>query len=342
MAPKDRSVWWVWISALCAGSVARAAEQGQSPQDTGERRRLGGTTSYFTWTAERTDRNATWVTTNTATSTGGGPTTPNATVLIPVKDTTGHKTRQLSEPVIAIYFEEGTCNIMLTCTTREGGGDVKYSWQQPGKSHVLSKEPVLHITQKPDDDFLNYTCTICRGESQNSSTVSLSEHCHGASASSSIKYWVPPAFMVIALITLYFTYRKTTERASRSRAGSIDQSSDSDSKDNQAVHGAAHVIPHPEAWNQTHVETLQAKETLSTEENEQALSDPEPSPSQIDQNAAADSAAPPSDPRMSDPVRASWPLSATPAHGETTEALVTFEESSVRQSQPAPNLPFVP
>ncbi|KAH1179707.1 hypothetical protein KIL84_005757 [Mauremys mutica] len=207
-------------------AIVRAAEQGQSPQDTGERRRLGGTTSYFTWTAERTDRNATWVTTNTATSTGGGPTTPNATVLIPVKDTTGHKTTgQLSEPVIAIYFEEGTCNIMLTCTTREGGGDVKYSWQQPGKSHVLSKEPVLHITQKPDDDFLNYTCTICRGESQNSSTVSLSEHCHGASASSSIKYWVPPAFMVIALITLYFTYRKTTERASRSRAGSIDQSS---------------------------------------------------------------------------------------------------------------------
>ncbi|KAM9114514.1 uncharacterized protein ACDP82_019197 [Pangshura tecta] len=194
MEPKDRSVWWVWISVLCAGSVARAAEQGQLSKDTGERGRLGGTASYFTWTAERTDRNATWLTTNPAISTGGGPTTPNATVLVPVKDTAGHKTR--------------------------------------------------------------------------------------ASASSLIKYWVPLAFMVIALITLYFTYRKTTERASRSRAGSIDQSSDSDSKDNQAVPGAAHVIPHPEAWNQTRAETLQAKETLSTEENEQALCDPEPSPSQ--------------------------------------------------------------
>ncbi|XP_029768321.1 SLAM family member 5-like [Terrapene carolina triunguis] len=88
-----------------------------------------------------------------------------------------------------------------------------------------------------------------------------------ASTSSSIKYWVPPVFMVIALITLYFTYRKTTER-------------DSDSQDNQAVHSAAYVIPHPEAWNQTHAETLQAKETLTTEENEAALSDPDPSPSQ--------------------------------------------------------------
>ncbi|XP_030398354.1 uncharacterized protein LOC115639552 isoform X2 [Gopherus evgoodei] len=209
MGPKDRSVWWVWISVLCAGTVARAAEQGQLSKDMGERGPLGGTASYLTWTAERTDRNATWVTTNTATSTEGGPTTPNATVLLPGKDTTRRKT--------------------------------------------------------------------------------------SASVSSSIKFWVPPAFMVIALITLYFTYRKTTERESRSRAGSIDQSSDSDSKDNQVVHGAAHVIPHQE----------------------------------IDQNAAADSAAPHSDPRMSDPVRASWPLSATSSHGETTEALVTFEESSV-------------
>ncbi|XP_030398353.1 uncharacterized protein LOC115639552 isoform X1 [Gopherus evgoodei] len=243
MGPKDRSVWWVWISVLCAGTVARAAEQGQLSKDMGERGPLGGTASYLTWTAERTDRNATWVTTNTATSTEGGPTTPNATVLLPGKDTTRRKT--------------------------------------------------------------------------------------SASVSSSIKFWVPPAFMVIALITLYFTYRKTTERESRSRAGSIDQSSDSDSKDNQVVHGAAHVIPHQEAWNQTHAEMLQAKETLSTEKDKQALSDPDPSPSQIDQNAAADSAAPHSDPRMSDPVRASWPLSATSSHGETTEALVTFEESSV-------------
>ncbi|XP_074927145.1 uncharacterized protein LOC116831780 isoform X2 [Chelonoidis abingdonii] len=190
MAPKDRSVWWVWISVLCAGTVARAAEQGQLSKDTGERGRLGETANYLTWTAERTDRNATWVTTNTATSAGGGPTTPNATVLIPGKDTTGRKT--------------------------------------------------------------------------------------STSASSSIKYWVPPAFLVIALITLYFTYRKTTERESRSRAGSIDQSSDSDSKDNQEVHGAAHVIPHPEAWNQTHAEML----NLSTKKDEQALSDPDPSRSQ--------------------------------------------------------------
>nr|XP_042701913.1 uncharacterized protein LOC122172830 isoform X2 [Chrysemys picta bellii] len=173
MVPKDRSVWWVWISVLCAGTVARAAEQGQSPKDPGQSGPVGGTASYFTWTAERTDRNATWGTTNTTTSTGG-PTTPNTTVLIPVQDTPGHKTK------------------------------------------------------------------------------------------------------------------------SRSRAGSIDESSDSDSQDNQAVHSAAHVIPHPEAWNRTHAETLQAKETLTTEENEAALSDPDPSPSQIEQNTAADSAAPPS------------------------------------------------
>ncbi|XP_030398356.1 uncharacterized protein LOC115639552 isoform X4 [Gopherus evgoodei] len=178
MGPKDRSVWWVWISVLCAGTVARAAEQGQLSKDMGERGPLGGTASYLTWTAERTDRNATWVTTNTATSTEGGPTTPNATVLLPGKDTTRRKTKQLSKPVIAIHFGEGICNITLTCTMREGGEDIKYSWQQPGKSHVLSKEPVLHITQKPADGFLNYTCTICRGESKNSSTVSLSEHCH--------------------------------------------------------------------------------------------------------------------------------------------------------------------
>ncbi|EMP31356.1 T-lymphocyte surface antigen Ly-9 [Chelonia mydas] len=214
MAPKERSVWWVWISVLCAGTVARAAEQGQSSKDTGQSGHLGGTASYFTWTAERTDRNATWITTNTATSAEGGPTTPNTTVLIPVKDTTGRKiTGQLSKPEIAIHSVKGICNVTLTCTMREGGGDITYVWHQPGKSHVLSTEPILRITQKPADGFLNYTCTIHNTESKSSSMVSLSKHCNGASASSLIKYWVPLVFMVIALITLYFTYRKTTERA---------------------------------------------------------------------------------------------------------------------------------
>ncbi|CAM4694936.1 unnamed protein product [Caretta caretta] len=273
MAPKERSVWWVWISVLCAGTVARAAEQRQSSKDTGQIGHLGGTASYFTWTAERTDRNATWIATNTATSAEGGPTTPNTTVLIPVKDTTGHKTTgQLSKPEIAIHSVEGICNVTLTCTMREGGGDITYVWHQPGKSHVLSTEPILRITQKPPDGFLNYTCTIHNTESKSSSMVSLSKHCDGASASSLIKYWVPLVFMVIALITLYFTYRKTTERDSRSRAGSSSQSSDSDSQDNQAVHSAAHVNPHPEAWNRT------GEETPTTKKNEEALADPDPSP----------------------------------------------------------------
>ncbi|KAG6930127.1 CD84 molecule [Chelydra serpentina] len=305
MVPKERSMWWVWISVLCAGTVARAAEQGQSSKDTGQNGDLGGTASYFTWTAERPDRNATWVATDTATSTEGGPTTPNTTVLIPVNATTGLKTRQLSKPAIAIHSGEGICNVTLTCTTREGGGDVAYSWHQPGKSHVLSTEPILRITQKPANGFLNYTCTVHSAGSKNASMVSLSEHCHGQGAStySSIKYWVPPAFMVLALITLYVTYRKTTERESRSRAGSIVESSDSDSQDSQAVHSAAHVIPHPEAWNRTDEETLQTKETLTPEKNEEALSDPDPSPQP--EPAAADSAAPPGYLRTSDPGRAS-------------------------------------
>ncbi|XP_077697165.1 SLAM family member 5-like isoform X4 [Eretmochelys imbricata] len=179
---------------------------------------------------------------------------------------------QLSKPEIAIHSVEGICNVTLTCTMREGGRDITYVWHQPGKSHVLSTEPILRITQKPPDGFLNYTCTIHNTESKSSSMVSLSKHCDGASASSLIKYWVPPVFMVIALITLYFTYRKTTERDSRSRAGSSSQSSDSDSQDNQEVHSAAHVNPHPEAWNQT------GEETLTTKKNEEALADPDPSP----------------------------------------------------------------
>ncbi|XP_048684277.1 uncharacterized protein LOC125625805 isoform X3 [Caretta caretta] len=239
MAPKERSVWWVWISVLCAGTVARAAEQRQSSKDTGQIGHLGGTASYFTWTAERTDRNATWIATNTATSAEGGPTTPNTTVLIPVKDTTGHKTTgQLSKPEIAIHSVEGICNVTLTCTMREGGGDITYVWHQPGKSHVLSTEPILRITQKPPDGFLNYTCTIHNTESKSSSMVSLSKHCDD----------------------------------SRSRAGSSSQSSDSDSQDNQAVHSAAHVNPHPEAWNRT------GEETPTTKKNEEALADPDPSP----------------------------------------------------------------
>uniref|UniRef100_A0A8C3TF94 Ig-like domain-containing protein n=1 Tax=Chelydra serpentina TaxID=8475 RepID=A0A8C3TF94_CHESE len=82
-------------------------------------------------------------------------------------------------PAIAIHSGEGICNVTLTCTTREGGGDIAYSWHQPGKSHVLSTEPILRITQKPADGFLNYTCTVHSAGSKNASMVSLSEHCHG-------------------------------------------------------------------------------------------------------------------------------------------------------------------
>ncbi|XP_067416406.1 uncharacterized protein [Emydura macquarii macquarii] len=174
-------------------AVAGAAEKGQLSKDPGQSED-GKTESYFTWTSERKDRNASWLATNTATSAGEGLTTANATVLITVKDITRNKTR--------------------------------------------------------------------------------------GSASSSIKYWVPPAFMVTALITLYFTYRKSTETESRSRAGSDTLYLDSDSQDSQAVHGAAHVLPHPEAWNQTDEGTLQAKESLSTEETAQVCSDPDPSPGQ--------------------------------------------------------------
>uniref|UniRef100_A0A8C3TEL2 Ig-like domain-containing protein n=1 Tax=Chelydra serpentina TaxID=8475 RepID=A0A8C3TEL2_CHESE len=85
----------------------------------------------------------------------------------------------LSKPAIAIHSGEGICNVTLTCTTREGGGDIAYSWHQPGKSHVLSTEPILRITQKPADGFLNYTCTVHSAGSKNASMVSLSEHCHG-------------------------------------------------------------------------------------------------------------------------------------------------------------------
>ncbi|KAL8184331.1 UNVERIFIED_CONTAM: hypothetical protein K2H54_013735 [Gekko kuhli] len=173
----------------------------------------------------------------------------------------------------------GTCNVTLYCSNTGGGENVTYAWSfSHDDSAVLSEEQTLHITQKPEDGSLNYTCTVRNMESENSGTVSLIGHCHDApllsqqfSASIYAKYWVPPLIVVLLLLFLFFMYRRKRGGASLSRTVSINESSDSDSEDYPDTEQAAQLEPLPQAWKQISEGSPQTTGAPAAEKDEESL-----------------------------------------------------------------------
>uniref|UniRef100_A0A8C3S2Z3 Ig-like domain-containing protein n=1 Tax=Chelydra serpentina TaxID=8475 RepID=A0A8C3S2Z3_CHESE len=88
--------------------------------------------------------------------------------------------KQVPEPTIlcgSVTCVNETCNYTLSCTVRDGGDNVTYSWTHTAGGAAVSNESILQISQRPRDAHLNVTCTAQNPASNSSTTVSTKELC---------------------------------------------------------------------------------------------------------------------------------------------------------------------
>ncbi|XP_065276233.1 SLAM family member 6-like [Emys orbicularis] len=70
-----------------------------------------------------------------------------------------------------------TCSYNLSCTVRDGGEHVTYSWTHTAVGAVVPDESILHISRSPRDAHLNVTCTAQNPASNSSTTASGKDLC---------------------------------------------------------------------------------------------------------------------------------------------------------------------
>ncbi|CAM4695008.1 unnamed protein product [Caretta caretta] len=88
--------------------------------------------------------------------------------------------KQVPEPTIlcdSVTCVPETCNYNLSCTVRDGGEHVTYSWTCPAGGAVVSIGPILTISQGPRDAHLAVTCTAQNPISHSSTTASAKDLC---------------------------------------------------------------------------------------------------------------------------------------------------------------------
>ncbi|XP_074927175.1 SLAM family member 5-like isoform X2 [Chelonoidis abingdonii] len=94
--------------------------------------------------------------------------------------------KQVPEPTIvcdsATCVPE-TCNYNLSCTVRDGGDNVTYSWTHTAGGTAVPNGSILHISLSPRDAHLNVTCTA-QNPASNSTTTAFAEDLCAAPASS--------------------------------------------------------------------------------------------------------------------------------------------------------------
>ncbi|XP_015267606.1 PREDICTED: SLAM family member 5 [Gekko japonicus] len=177
---------WLWTLALSLPLALGAEEPGNHSEQT---KQLSEAEEEFVYgtTLKENETERKWVTnsTNTPTSWSWGmiATPPGVTVNTSSASEgkavlQNGKQERLPKATVTISSMNGTCNVTLYCSNTGGGENVTYAWSFSHESVVLSQEQTLHITQKPEDGSLNYTCTVRDTESENSGTVSLIGHCH--------------------------------------------------------------------------------------------------------------------------------------------------------------------
>ncbi|CAM5123949.1 unnamed protein product [Natator depressus] len=88
--------------------------------------------------------------------------------------------KRVPEPTIlcdSVTCVTETCNYILSCTARDGGEHVTYSWTRPAGGAVVSIGPILTISHGPCDAHLAVTCTAQNPVSHSSTTASAKDLC---------------------------------------------------------------------------------------------------------------------------------------------------------------------
>nr|XP_048304866.1 SLAM family member 5 isoform X1 [Myodes glareolus] len=107
-----------------------------------------------------------------------------------------HIYRRLGKPKITqslITFVNNSCNVTLTCSVEKEEKNVTYSWSPLGE-----RSNVLQIFWSPEDQKLNYTCTVQNPVSSSSNSVSAQQLCTDIS-SSRLRNAVLPSGLAVAI-----------------------------------------------------------------------------------------------------------------------------------------------
>lgn len=111
-----------------------------------------------------------------------------------------HIYRRLGKPKITqslITFVNNSCNVTLTCSVEKEERNVTYSWSPLGE-----RSNVLQIFQSPEDQKLNYTCTVQNPVSNSSNSVTAQQLCTDIS-SSRLRHAVLPSGLAVVLPLLF-------------------------------------------------------------------------------------------------------------------------------------------
>uniref|UniRef100_A0A8C3FNM7 Ig-like domain-containing protein n=1 Tax=Chrysemys picta bellii TaxID=8478 RepID=A0A8C3FNM7_CHRPI len=108
-----------------------------------------------------------------------------------------------------------TCNYNLSCTARDGGDNVTYSWTHTAGGTVVPNESILHISLSPRDAHLAVTCTAQNPASNSSRTEFPKTICKGNS--------LPIVIVIVGLliIALWFVYTHKRKRGKFLHRGGI-------------------------------------------------------------------------------------------------------------------------
>ncbi|XP_065430732.1 SLAM family member 5-like isoform X2 [Chrysemys picta bellii] len=107
-----------------------------------------------------------------------------------------------------------TCNYNLSCTARDGGDNVTYSWTHTAGGAVVPDESILHISVSPGDAHLAVTCTAQNPVSNSSTTASAKNLCaaNPQSQSANTAAIAVPIVIVIVGFSSVALWRKTASQ----------------------------------------------------------------------------------------------------------------------------------
>ncbi|CAM4707422.1 unnamed protein product [Caretta caretta] len=146
--------------------------------------------------------------------------------------------KQVPEPAIvcnSLTCVNETCNYNLSCSVRDGGEQVTYSWTRPAGGAVVPNESILHISQGPPDAHLAFTCTAQNPVSNSSTTITAKDLCvapttttitvlpSAPTAAIAVPISVVIGLVIIALCFLYMQrHRKALQKFAPGAAGSAE------------------------------------------------------------------------------------------------------------------------
>lgn len=111
-----------------------------------------------------------------------------------------HIYRRLGKPKITqslITFVNNSCNVTLTCSVEKEEKNVTYSWSPLGE-----RSNVLQIFRSPEDQKLNYTCTVQNPVSNSSNSVSAQQLCTDISNARLRDAVLPSGLVALPLLIL--------------------------------------------------------------------------------------------------------------------------------------------